>query len=322
MNAHITAEKIRYDENFVRSAIAPEAIVTAVAAKTAWKKNVVAGLSPPPSGIAASSRSSRKNCSCPMNHPPLAEREGEPRCEEREDADDRVRHVLGEDVDDVLRPGEARLDQCEARLHEEHQHAGDEHPDVVQVVLGGRDVVLGEADGWGDGQDGDDATQAGNDSKRSVAHGSSRGIGNGDCGVQWRHCLPDCERNLKVWHFSLVAELFPPCEWSRPSGLDPRVKWRGRMEGMDLSYPPEAEEFRAEIRTWLHDNLPDGWFDDDFEMTDEERKQFNEEWPTEVVRGRLDLRDLARRIRRQGTHHDAGRRAVRGVRERQGADAR
>jgi hypothetical protein len=108
----------------------------------------------------------------------LTECEGEAGREEGEDADDRICDVLGEDVDDVLRPGEAGLDECEACLHEEHQHAGDEHPDVVEVVLGSRDVVLGEADGWGDGQDGDDATQAGNDSKRSVAHGSSRGIGN------------------------------------------------------------------------------------------------------------------------------------------------
>ncbi len=28
---------------------------------------------------------------------------------------------------------------------------------------------------------------------------------------------------------------------------------------MDLTYPPEAEAFRAEIRTWLEENLPDGW---------------------------------------------------------------
>ena len=31
---------------------------------------------------------------------------------------------------------------------------------------------------------------------------------------------------------------------------------------MDLTYPPEAEAFRKEIRAWLEDNLPDGWFDD------------------------------------------------------------
>ncbi len=47
---------------------------------------------------------------------------------------------------------------------------------------------------------------------------------------------------------------------------------------MDLSYPPEAETFRTEIRAWLVDHLPDGWFDDDFEMTPEERRAFNEEW--------------------------------------------
>ncbi len=36
---------------------------------------------------------------------------------------------------------------------------------------------------------------------------------------------------------------------------------------MDLTYPPEAEEFRKEIRTWLEDNLPEGWFDEGFEMS-------------------------------------------------------
>ena len=54
---------------------------------------------------------------------------------------------------------------------------------------------------------------------------------------------------------------------------------------MDLSYPTEAEEFRTEIRAWLRDNLPDGWFDDGFEMTDAERKQFNEEWPQKLFEG-------------------------------------
>ena len=48
---------------------------------------------------------------------------------------------------------------------------------------------------------------------------------------------------------------------------------------MDLTYPNEAEEFRTEIRGWLEANLPDGWFDDDFEMSDEERKAFNAAWP-------------------------------------------
>lgn len=56
--------------------------------------------------------------------------------------------------------------------------------------------------------------------------------------------------------------------------LDRAVK----IAGMDLTYPPEAEAFRAEISAWLKDHLPDGWFDDDFEMTPEERHAFNEAW--------------------------------------------
>ncbi len=29
---------------------------------------------------------------------------------------------------------------------------------------------------------------------------------------------------------------------------------------MDLTYPPEAEAFRKDIRAWLEENLPEGWF--------------------------------------------------------------
>ena len=54
---------------------------------------------------------------------------------------------------------------------------------------------------------------------------------------------------------------------------------------MDLSYPVEAEAFRAEIRGWLGDNLPKGWFDDGFEMTADERTAFNEEWPAKLYGG-------------------------------------
>jgi hypothetical protein len=54
---------------------------------------------------------------------------------------------------------------------------------------------------------------------------------------------------------------------------------------MDLLYPPEAEEFRVEIRAWLEDNLPDGWFDDDFEMSDAARAEFNAEWPQKLFEG-------------------------------------
>jgi hypothetical protein len=54
---------------------------------------------------------------------------------------------------------------------------------------------------------------------------------------------------------------------------------------MDLTYPPEAEEFRVEIRGWLEENLPDGWFDDDVEMAPEERAAFNDEWTTKLYGG-------------------------------------
>ena len=47
---------------------------------------------------------------------------------------------------------------------------------------------------------------------------------------------------------------------------------------MDLSYPPDAEEFRVEIRAWLEENLPAGWFDEGFEMTADERAAFKEAW--------------------------------------------
>ncbi len=55
--------------------------------------------------------------------------------------------------------------------------------------------------------------------------------------------------------------------------------------GMDLSYPPEAEAFRTEIRAWLTDNLPDGWFDDGFEMAADEKAAFNEAWPAKLYGG-------------------------------------
>src|SRR5688500_4727662 len=58
-----------------------------------------------------------------------------------------------------------------------------------------------------------------------------------------------------------------------------------RMWPMDLTYPPEAEAFRKEIRTWLEDNLPDGWFDEDFELHGEDRERFNDEWTKKLFEG-------------------------------------
>jgi alkylation response protein AidB-like acyl-CoA dehydrogenase len=54
---------------------------------------------------------------------------------------------------------------------------------------------------------------------------------------------------------------------------------------MDLSYPPDAEAFRLEIRSWLEQNLPDGWGDEGFEMTPDERKRFNDQWPAKLFAG-------------------------------------
>ena len=47
---------------------------------------------------------------------------------------------------------------------------------------------------------------------------------------------------------------------------------------MDLAYPPEAEAFRSEIRSWLEANLPPGWFEPGFSLKGEARAAFNEEW--------------------------------------------
>src|SRR4051812_2100488 len=54
---------------------------------------------------------------------------------------------------------------------------------------------------------------------------------------------------------------------------------------MVLTYPPEAEAFRAEIRQWLEDNLPEGWFDPGFELKGEARRQFNEAWVKKLYAG-------------------------------------
>jgi alkylation response protein AidB-like acyl-CoA dehydrogenase len=54
---------------------------------------------------------------------------------------------------------------------------------------------------------------------------------------------------------------------------------------MDLTYPPEAEQFRLQIRAWLEENLPDGWFDKGFSMTSDERASFNAAWSKKLYEG-------------------------------------
>lgn len=54
---------------------------------------------------------------------------------------------------------------------------------------------------------------------------------------------------------------------------------------MDLTYPPEADSFRIEIRRWLEEHLPSGWFDEGFSMTDEARGEWLEQWTAKIFEG-------------------------------------
>lgn len=54
---------------------------------------------------------------------------------------------------------------------------------------------------------------------------------------------------------------------------------------MELDYSPQDEAFRLEIRSWLTENLPKGWFDKGFEMSNDERTKFNDEWPNKLFSG-------------------------------------
>ena len=57
------------------------------------------------------------------------------------------------------------------------------------------------------------------------------------------------------------------------------------MASSIISYPPEVEEFRLEVRNWLEANLPQGWFDEGFELSPAARKKFNDEWPDKLFAG-------------------------------------
>src|SRR5262245_45191569 len=54
---------------------------------------------------------------------------------------------------------------------------------------------------------------------------------------------------------------------------------------MELTYSPDAEAFRKEIRAWLEENLPEGWFQPGFTLEGDARKRFNEEWPSKLYAG-------------------------------------
>jgi alkylation response protein AidB-like acyl-CoA dehydrogenase len=54
---------------------------------------------------------------------------------------------------------------------------------------------------------------------------------------------------------------------------------------MDLTYPSDAEAYRGEVRGWLEENLPTGWFEPGFEMSSEDRGLFLEEWTGKLYGG-------------------------------------
>jgi alkylation response protein AidB-like acyl-CoA dehydrogenase len=54
---------------------------------------------------------------------------------------------------------------------------------------------------------------------------------------------------------------------------------------MDLTYPAKAESFRKEIRAWLEESLPEGWFEPGFSMSREDRQHFNETWTQKLFDG-------------------------------------
>jgi alkylation response protein AidB-like acyl-CoA dehydrogenase len=54
---------------------------------------------------------------------------------------------------------------------------------------------------------------------------------------------------------------------------------------MDLTYPPQAEEFRSVISAWLAENLPEGWGTPDFSLNPEGRAAFNDEWTAKLFAG-------------------------------------
>jgi alkylation response protein AidB-like acyl-CoA dehydrogenase len=54
---------------------------------------------------------------------------------------------------------------------------------------------------------------------------------------------------------------------------------------MYVDYPPEVEAYRAEVRAWLDANLPEGWSDPATVWSEDERADFNQQWPKRLAEG-------------------------------------
>ena len=87
---------------------------------------------------------------------------------------------------------------------------------------------------------------------------------------------------------------------------------------MDLAYTAADEAFRAEIGEWLTENLPPGWGSEGFEMTSEERKAFNEQWPKKLFAGGWICATWPKEYGGKGLTTHARRGPGRGVRQAQG----
>ena len=72
---------------------------------------------------------------------------------------------------------------------------------------------------------------------------------------------------------------------TRPVTVVPGAPSGGTFDPMDLTYPPEAEALRKEVRGWLEDNLPEGWFEPGFPLTGPAREAFNADWVRKLRQG-------------------------------------
>ena len=110
-------------------------MVTAVAANTAWKKKCGSWAQTSVEGGVVVKASEKEVAASEPLAATRAKRKRVTRCEERKNADNCVGHVFRKDVDDVFRPSKACFDKRKSCLHEEHQNASDEDPEVVEDNL-------------------------------------------------------------------------------------------------------------------------------------------------------------------------------------------